>query len=62
MALHSPTTRPTRPTWASIAIRNTDVVALFLRHLRQCAQFDAGATIERVVLARPTFFVDGGSP
>jgi hypothetical chaperone protein len=40
------------------AIRYTDVVALLLRHLRQRAQIDAGATIDRVVLGRPVFFVD----
>jgi hypothetical chaperone protein len=43
------------------AIRYTDVVALFLRHLRQRVQFDAGATIEQVVLGRPVF-VDIKSP
>ncbi|WP_298835160.1 Hsp70 family protein [uncultured Piscinibacter sp.] len=35
-----------------------DVVAGYLRHLKRCAERDAGAAIDRAVLGRPVFFVD----
>ncbi len=35
-----------------------DIVAGYLRHLKRCAEADAGQPIERVVLGRPVFFVD----
>jgi hypothetical chaperone protein len=39
-------------------IAYTEVIALFLRHLKQKAEACAGAPIERAVLGRPVFFVD----
>lgn len=40
------------------AIRYTDVIAIFLTHLKRCAEARAGAPLERAVLGRPVFFVD----
>ncbi len=40
------------------AIRYTDVIALFLAHLKRSAEQAAGASIDRAVLGRPVFFVD----
>jgi hypothetical chaperone protein len=40
------------------AIRYTDVIGIFLDHLKRKAEKVAGATIERAVLGRPVFFVD----
>jgi hypothetical chaperone protein len=40
------------------AIKYTDVIAIFLDHLRRSAEKSAGAQIERAVLGRPVFFVD----
>ena len=39
-------------------VKYLDIVAGYLRHLKRCAEADAGAPIERVVLGRPVFFVD----
>ncbi len=39
-------------------VKYLDIVAGYLRHLKRCAEADAGARIERVVLGRPVFFVD----
>ena len=36
-----------------------EVVATYLRHLRSRAEATVGATIERAVIGRPVFFVDG---
>ena len=40
------------------AIRYTDVITIFLEHLKHGAERVAGAGIERAVLGRPVFFVD----
>jgi hypothetical chaperone protein len=40
------------------AVRYLDVIALFLHHLKRCAQAAAGRSLERAVLGRPVFFVD----
>jgi hypothetical chaperone protein len=41
------------------SVRYLDVVSGYLRHLKTLAERDAGATLKRVVLGRPVFFVDG---
>jgi hypothetical chaperone protein len=40
------------------AIRYTDVISIFLTHLKRSAEARAGAPLERAVLGRPVFFVD----
>jgi hypothetical chaperone protein len=40
------------------AIKYTDVIAIFLTHLKRHAEASAGVTLERAVLGRPVFFVD----
>ena len=40
------------------AVRYRDVVTGYLRRLKQLAEAEAGAPIDRVVLGRPVFFVD----
>jgi hypothetical chaperone protein len=40
------------------AIKYTDVITLFLKHLKQKAQTLAAAPVTRAVLGRPVFFVD----
>ncbi|MEW9584531.1 Hsp70 family protein [Paraburkholderia sp. DGU8] len=40
------------------AIKYTDVIAIFVDHLKRSAEQSAGAPIERAVLGRPVFFVD----
>ncbi|WP_322106117.1 Hsp70 family protein [Paraburkholderia sp. J41] len=40
------------------AIRYTDIIAIFLEHLKRSAERCAGAPIARAVLGRPVFFVD----
>jgi hypothetical chaperone protein len=40
------------------AVRFLDVIASYLRHLKHCAEAEAGAPLHRVVLGRPVFFVD----
>ena len=40
------------------AIKYTDVIAIFVTHLKRCAEQVAGAPISRAVLGRPVFFVD----
>jgi hypothetical chaperone protein len=40
------------------SVRYLDVVAGYLRHLKTLAERDAGASLHRVVLGRPVFFVD----
>jgi hypothetical chaperone protein len=39
-------------------VRFIDIVAAYLRHLRQCAEAAAGAPIDRAVVGRPVYFVD----
>ena len=40
------------------AIKYTDVIAVFVTHLKRCAEQTAGSSISRAVLGRPVFFVD----
>lgn len=40
------------------AVRFLDVIAGYLRHLKQRAEAEAGGPLHRVVLGRPVFFVD----
>ncbi|MBT2795225.1 Hsp70 family protein [Paraburkholderia strydomiana] len=40
------------------AIKYTDVIAIFLDHLKRSAEKSVGAPIDRAVLGRPVFFVD----
>ncbi|MBP0594675.1 Hsp70 family protein [Paraburkholderia sp. LEh10] len=40
------------------AIKYTDVIGIFVTHLKRCAEQAAGAPIGRAVLGRPVFFVD----
>jgi hypothetical chaperone protein len=40
------------------AVRYRDVVVGYLRHLKTCAEREAGHAVSRVVLGRPVFFVD----
>jgi hypothetical chaperone protein len=40
------------------AYRYIDIISHYLRHLKQCAERDAGAPLARVVLGRPVHFVD----
>lgn len=40
------------------AIRYTDIIAIFLEHLKRSAERCSGAPITRAVLGRPVFFVD----
>jgi hypothetical chaperone protein len=39
-------------------VKYLDIVAGYLRHLKRCAEAQAGAPIRRAVLGRPVFFVD----
>ena len=39
-------------------VKYLDIVAGYLRHLKRCAESQAGAPIRRAVLGRPVFFVD----
>jgi hypothetical chaperone protein len=40
------------------AIKYTDVIGIFVTHLKRCAEQTAGGAINRAVLGRPVFFVD----
>ncbi|ASV97992.1 Hsp70 family protein [Paraburkholderia aromaticivorans] len=40
------------------AIKYTDVIAIFIDHLKRSAETSAGGPISRAVLGRPVFFVD----
>jgi hypothetical chaperone protein len=40
------------------AIKYTDVIAIFVDHLKRSAEHSAGGPISRAVLGRPVFFVD----
>lgn len=42
-----------------LAVRYVDVIAGYLRHLKEMAESAHGAPIARAVLGRPVFFVDG---
>lgn len=39
-------------------VKYLDIVAGYLRHLKRCAEAQAGAPIDRAVLGRPVYFVD----
>jgi hypothetical chaperone protein len=39
-------------------VKYLDIVAGYLRHLKRCAEADARAPVDRVVLGRPVYFVD----
>jgi hypothetical chaperone protein len=41
------------------AVRYRDVVTGYLRHLKRLAEAEAGHAVQRAVLGRPVFFVDG---
>ncbi len=43
---------------AGRAVRYRDVVTSYLRHLKQCAEAEAGQALKQVVMGRPVFFVD----
>jgi hypothetical chaperone protein len=57
--LGSPLAQQTTDVGGGRGVRYTDIVAGYLRHLLGLAQQDAGQAIERAVLGRPVFFVDG---
>src|ERR1700679_4232726 len=40
------------------AIKYTEVIAIFVDHLKRSAEASAGSPISRAVLGRPVFFVD----
>jgi hypothetical chaperone protein len=40
-------------------VRYVDIIAGYLRHLKRMAEAAAGTPLQRVVLGRPVFFVDG---
>ncbi len=44
------------------ALKFTDIIAGYLRHLKHCAEAETGAPVRRVVLGRPVFFVDDDAP
>jgi hypothetical chaperone protein len=56
--LGSPLAETTTDLGDGSAIRYTDVIALFVSHLKRKAEICAGAAISRAVLGRPVFFVD----
>jgi hypothetical chaperone protein len=39
-------------------VKYLDIISGYLRHLKRCAERDAGAPIHRAVIGRPVFFVD----
>ncbi len=43
---------------AGRSVRYRDVVTGYLRHLKRCAEAEAGHAVTRAVLGRPVFFVD----
>ncbi|KVD70159.1 heat-shock protein [Burkholderia sp. ABCPW 14] len=56
--LGSPLAETTTDLGDGSAIAYTDIIALFLMHLKQKAEACAGGAIGRAVLGRPVFFVD----
>lgn len=56
--LGSPLVDETTSLGDGIAVRYVDVIAGFLKQLKQAAEREAGASITRVVLGRPVYFVD----
>ncbi|CAM2166962.1 Chaperone protein DnaK [Paraburkholderia sacchari] len=56
--LGSPLAESTTDLGDGSAIRYTEIIAIFLEHLKRSAERCAGAPIARAVLGRPVFFVD----
>jgi hypothetical chaperone protein len=56
--LGSPLAESTTDLGDGSAIRYTEIIAIFVDHLKRHAEACAGAPIERAVLGRPVFFVD----
>ncbi|SIT36520.1 Molecular chaperone [Paraburkholderia ribeironis] len=56
--LGSPLAENTTDLGDGSAIKYTDVIAIFVDHLKRAAEKSAGGAIERAVLGRPVFFVD----
>lgn len=56
--LGSPLVDQTTDVGGGRGLRFRDIIAGYLQHLKTLAEAQAGATIERVVLGRPVFFVD----
>ncbi len=56
--LGSPLAESTTDLGDGSAIRYTDIIAIFVDHLKRSAEASAGAPIARAVLGRPVFFVD----
>jgi hypothetical chaperone protein len=56
--LGSPLAENTTDLGDGSAIRYADVIAIFVTHLKRCAEQAAGTSISRAVLGRPVFFVD----
>jgi hypothetical chaperone protein len=56
--LGSPLIDQTTEVGGGRGVRHRDIVAGYLRHLKQRAEAQAGAALDQVVLGRPVFFVD----
>ncbi|RQM45956.1 Hsp70 family protein [Paraburkholderia bannensis] len=56
--LGSPLAESTTDLGDGSAIRYTEIIAIFLDHLKRSAERCAGASLTRAVLGRPVFFVD----
>jgi hypothetical chaperone protein len=56
--LGSPLAESTTDLGDGSAMRYTDIIAIFVDHLKRSAEACAGAPIARAVLGRPVFFVD----
>ncbi|MFC5431845.1 Hsp70 family protein [Paraburkholderia denitrificans] len=56
--LGSPLATSTTDLGDGSAIRYTEIIAIFIEHLKRSAEACAGAPITRAVLGRPVFFVD----
>ncbi|WP_296649642.1 Hsp70 family protein [Paraburkholderia sp.] len=56
--LGSPLATATTDLGDGSAIRYTEIIAIFIEHLKRSAEACAGAPITRAVLGRPVFFVD----
>ena len=56
--LGSPLIDQTTDVGGGRGVKYLDIVAGYLKHLKRCAEAQAGAPIHRAVLGRPVFFVD----
>jgi len=56
--LGSPLIDQTTDVGGGRGVKYLDIVAGYLKHLKRCAEAQAGAPIRRAVLGRPVFFVD----